>query len=479
MSNNLFDNFTITLPTKWESIVEKELKKTNAAETLIWQTHEGFSVYPYQDKYYSKFTRNLADEISKLVNQQPSSEFFNIQRFEDASALLQAKKINQALNGGVNGLQFTSAIEPSQLEQIFSGVFTEVLWIEFHDCNIAKTATAFHDFLKSKGVDSSLQLGGLSLQPLQDLIMVEAKMHRPIPDSFQVKQHLGFMNTNFPKMKAIKVDAAFVANSGGNITQQIAFALSQGAEYLHWATEQGVSVSQIASQLHFNFATGTNFLFESVKIRVFRWLWAKILSEYGLSNRNTFVSSETSAFGYSIYDSHNNLLRATTATMSAILSGTNANMVLPFDSVYRHSSDFSDRTARNITNLLLEESFLGKVENPTNGSFVFDNIQEQLCENSWNLFKSWEIEGGYLNCIQSECIQQAIQDAATILQDAFKTNNHVILGVNKYPNPKERKNSEVTKVDNALSNGTSGLHPFRLANEVECERLKLEENEAQ
>ena len=119
---------------------------------------------------------------------------------------------------------------------------------------------------------------------------------------------------------------------------------------------------------------------------------------------------------------------------------------------------------------MLEESFLSKIENPINGSFAFDNIQYQLCETSWNLFKKWENLGGYLKALPD--IALAIDESAQVLKNDFTQGKQVILGVNTYPNKLEKKQEEIEK---ELSRSHSSvIKPFRLAEKMELERLNQE-----
>ena len=466
MKPNLFDIFSSETP-KWETLVDKELKKADAASGLIWKTYEGFDVYPYQENYSTEKVRELAWAISQLCSTQAKFEFYNLQQLEVTDPLALCKKIIKALNGGVNALRIKGNLSEADFKTAFNGVFTEVLWLEWLTDNPVEAARIVVQFLTSRNISPLHQSGSINFSPLQQI--TEGKLSSDALNPDDLKDYLNKMSSLLPNVKALKVDAGWVANAGGNMTQQIAFALSQGNEYLNLANENDLSIQQIADQLHFNFAIGSNFLIECVKIRVFRFLWMKILNQYGLNNHSTFVSSETATFGYSIYDSHNNLLRATTASMSAILSGSDAHLVLPFDNEYKEATDFSDRIARNITNILLEESFLKKAENPTQGSYVFDNIQYQLCEKAWELFLNWETEGGFLKA-QNQ-LKDTIKKSAEIVLNDFENGRQIILGVNKYPNKSEKKQLEIEK---KLPTRSKEISPFRLSEKSELNRLNEE-----
>ncbi len=473
MSTSLFSDFPPSTG-NWEQLVESELKKPGAAQTLSWHTDEGFIIEPYQQQYLSADVPSLANAIAALIQRKPDTEFYNYQIFASADPLVLAKKIQDALNGGVNGLCIIGDYTSEELDKALTDVMTEYLLVIFLSKDPQKMASAFSQRLNKLGIDKSRQLGTISFSPLQTLAETGTWKSAKTEDLEVLKSHLQFMASELPAMKGICVNASVIANGGGTITQQIAYALAQGNEYLNWASEAGLDLKQVANQMEFHFSFGTNFLIESVKTRSFKWLWNIILKQYGIEGATCFVSSCTSTIGSSVYDSHNNLLRYTTSAMSAILSGSDAHTTLPFDSEYRMPSDFSDRIARNITNLLLEESFLGKVQNVTDGSFTFDNIQYQLCENAWALFQQWEAKGGYIAGIEGGIIKADVELSAEKLKEKFAANQLVILGVNKYPNKNEVKKAEWNGSKVTANQHPLAIQPFRLAESTENERLNQE-----
>lgn len=468
MSNSLFSNFPPSAG-NWEQLVEAELKKPGAAQTLGWHTEENFSASPYHQNYLNPEVSQLADSIAAIMRKPENTEFYNYQLFNSADPTELSRKIQAALNGGVNGLVIFGDHDAEAFNKALNGAMTEYLWLELVANEPEKAALHLTERLLENGVDSFKQFGAICYSPLQELIETGKQ-----GDMDRLKSHVMAMNVSLPSMKAVLINASVIANGGGNLTQQIAFALSQGNEYLNWASEQGLNLEEFAAQLNFHFSTGTNFLLESVKIRSFKWLWSLVLKEYGINNTLTFVSSCTSTIGSSVYDSHNNLLRYTTATMAAIISGSDAHTVLPFDSEYRKASDFSERISRNITNLLLEESFLGKVENVTYGSYAFDNLQYLLCKDAWALFNDWEAAGGFMAAANSGKIKAAVKVSADALQAKFADNKLVVLGVNKYPNKGESKKADWTQKPAAKLNSDIAIDTFRLAEVSELERLGQE-----
>jgi methylmalonyl-CoA mutase len=78
-----------------------------------------------------------------------------------------------------------------------------------------------------------------------------------------------------------------------------------------------------------------------------------------------------------------NLLSNTTQAMAAILGGCNSLYVVPHAT---EKTEFSERIARNVSNLLREESYLDKVADASNGSYYVMHLTDKIAEKAWELF---------------------------------------------------------------------------------------------
>jgi methylmalonyl-CoA mutase len=167
-------------------------------------------------------------------------------------------------------------------------------------------------------------------------------------------------------------------------------------------------------------------------------------------------------------------LRATTEAMSAILGNVDGVLIDPYDKEFKNPTDFSNRIAGNITTILKEESYFGKVANPVDGSYYVEEVTYKIAEKALELFKSIESNGGFYASFESELIQQQI---AEIRQEKIKLLSQrrlVLVGVNKYPNLMEKVSSTI--LSNSNNDSTSKvLKPRRASLEIEAIRKTTEE----
>jgi methylmalonyl-CoA mutase len=164
--------------------------------------------------------------------------------------------------------------------------------------------------------------------------------------------------------------------------------------------------------------------------------------------------------------------------MSAILGGADAISNLPYDSLYHKDNEFGDRISRNQLLILKNESYFDKVNNPADGSYYIESLTRQLAEKSLALFKDIEANGGFLKQLKEGIIKRKIQESADKEQELFDSGKEILLGTNKYPNPKDQMKNDLelfpfvkTKPRKTL---IVPIIEKRLAEKAEQERLSNE-----
>lgn len=256
------------------------------------------------------------------------------------------------------------------------------------------------------------------------------------------------------------VNAAPYHNAGANTCTQLAITLAHANEYSHLGVKQ----------LTINVAIGSDYFFEIAKLRALRKLWALLAKQYG-ANENTTLFAETALNNKTIYDYNNNILRASTEAMAAIIGGCNAMYVHPYDVLFKQPHPFSARIARNVQLVLKNEAYLDKVNDAAHGSYFVENLSEEIAAKSWQLFQQIEAQGGWIANLQNGFLQNTVSQQAQATQQQVDEGKHVVLGVNKYPNANEKMKDEIEAVHLA-DNKLFPLH--RYAAKAEQERLAQE-----
>jgi methylmalonyl-CoA mutase len=216
---------------------------------------------------------------------------------------------------------------------------------------------------------------------------------------------------------------------------------------------------------------------EIAKIRCARNLWSTLAEAYGMPNSQISlkIHSTTSQWNLTIYDPHVNMLRGTTEAMSAVLGGADSLSVLPFDYAYGHTTEFSDRIARNVQIILREEAYLDRVADPAGGSYYVEFLTDSLGEKAWALFQEADSKGGYRKAFESGWIQGLVKESLTRKMDRVAAGQGRILGTNAFPLFNEIILKNVTSHQGSdTDNPYEALKPVRFAAPFEELRLETE-----
>jgi methylmalonyl-CoA mutase len=437
----LFNEFPPVNSDEWEGLINKDLKG-KSFDSICWKPSEGLNFKPFYtmddlEKISSKSGRvNYSNNIHIKGNQWEIRQDINIANEANAN-----NKALDILNKGIDSLAFY--VNPdTNLNILLKNIELEHISCSF----LAGEGhlgifNKYMQLIRERCLSGEHVKGSIDYDPVGLFLTTGNWKTNQGKDLADAAEILNKLNENgFVFFRGITVHAEHYQNAGANIVQELAFTLSHGVEYLSALTDKGIEIDNICSRIGFSFSIGPSYLTEIAKIRAFRHLWAKIIEQYkpkDTCSMETYIHCSTSKFYQAVADSYNNILRATTETMSAAIGGANSISVAPFDAAYSNPNDFSERIARNIQIICAEEAYLNKIIDPAGGSYYIENITQQLIEATWKLFQSVEAMGGLIEAAKKGYVQDEIEKAASTKVDAIKNSKTVMIGVNKYINSKD------------------------------------------
>jgi methylmalonyl-CoA mutase len=261
--------------------------------------------------------------------------------------------------------------------------------------------------------------------------------------------------------------------AGATTTQEIAFALAAGVDFLAAMEERGINAGHALAAIEFSFAIGASYFFQIAKLRAFRMLWAHAAESFGATRTasRTCIATRTSRWNKTIYDPHANILRATTEAMAAVLGGANTVTVAPFDECYRQPDDASRRLARNTQLLLKHEADLGRVADPGGGSYYLEALTDSVAGTAWKLMQEIEAQGSYRKACAEGLIAQMLDHSRAARETAVARRQRVFVGTNQFANPAERALERIDEHRmNASQRGARAYEELRLRTERHCAR---------
>ncbi|MFZ9027816.1 MAG: methylmalonyl-CoA mutase family protein [Crocinitomicaceae bacterium] len=261
------------------------------------------------------------------------------------------------------------------------------------------------------------------------------------------------------------VDASNIQQAGGNISQEIAFALNVGHEYILKLMNEGFTIDEASACIQFKFGVGSNYFNESLKFRIFRTLWTNVVAAYRPQHKcshNATVHAFITHMNKSVKDPYTNLLRQTTEVMSAVNGNIDSVCVLPYDLYTADgASELAQRMALNMTNILKEESYFDKVCDVLGGSYSLENVQDELTDSAWKSFQKIEAHGGLFSEETKNTFYKEIKAIRDKRIAQYSSGDKTLIGVNKFENPDDI-NDTWTNIPNY-----EGLTSLVLENELQ------------
>ncbi len=407
---------------EWEDVIKRDLKGEDYKSLLRWNTGEGVEILPFYRREHLNSLDHQPQAVSRSVDLIDGA--WEIREYIHANTIERANQLAlEALKGGANALYFDLPAESLQKDEdlvnLFEGIIIEIIGVHFSpSLSTPGLLELFTSFVKNRRLDKenlrlSFRLDPLSQSLLTGELLQEGEM-RKLCEEIQKQA-----------ASALCVDASLYHNSGASITDELAFALATANEYLGYS-------KNLSGNLHFNFAVGSSYFLEIAKLRAFRLLWKQVAEAYKLNNSSCYLSAETSLRNKSVLDAHTNMIRLTTEGMSAAIASADSLMIRPYDELFSESNSFSQRIARNVQHLLIEESYLSKVSDASQGSYYIESITDEMMKAAWTRFQEIESEGGFSECLKKGLIQKTIKKQQQKRTSAFNDQNKVMVGVNKY-----------------------------------------------
>ncbi|MTI22992.1 hypothetical protein E1176_18320, partial [Fulvivirga sp. RKSG066] len=333
----------------------KDLKGTHPNEQFGWEIEPGIVVNPYYDQ------EDLNQDIKPYQNRllktdHPSGEA----RYWDNLQVIAAqdeKSANHlaldALQGGAEGIVFKDLSKQPDLGTLLKD-------IELPYCNVSFQLTEYGqaEIISSYAKD----------KPLQGFIFCrEQTLYKETSTLFEQNE----------TVKIIFSDS----DSKGSFTDKIAAQLLNTVDLV-----QEGNLGAFFRSHALVYEVGANFFGEIASLRALRQLYYQVARAYGLENfkpEDLKICATSPAWINESYDPNGNMLKGTTAGMAAVLGGCDALIIEPEDA----SNSTMRRTARNISNILKEESYLNSAADPVAGSYYIESLTQSLGQEAWKKFQ--------------------------------------------------------------------------------------------
>ncbi|MDR1463369.1 MAG: acyl-CoA mutase large subunit family protein [Azoarcus sp.] len=335
----------------------------------------------------------------------------------------------------------TSVSSVADLEVLFKGIMLDCVALNVKaGVSALPFASLLLAYCEKIKLDPAKLTGCIEMDPVSMLVSGTTMPVSCEQSRREMAQLIKAVGGKLPNMRLLGVNTQAVHDSGGNAAQELGYALAVGVAYLNQMREHGLSAADVAGRIRFSFSIGGNFFMEIAKLRAARLLWSRVLEAYGVNPADApmYIHARTAIWNKTAVDANTNMLRTATETFSAALGGCQSLHVGPFDEVFSGPDDFSRRVARNAQIVVQEECEITRVIDPAGGSWYVEWLTDALGGKGWAFFREIQAQGSIGKALKSGWLQEQVATVAKARIAALEKRSETMVGVNNFPNPKEK-----------------------------------------
>ncbi len=250
-----------------------------------------------------------------------------------------------------------------------------------------------------------------------------------------------FVHNDVRNFYSVSISGYHIAEAGANPISQLAFTLSNGFTFVEAYLARGMHIDDFAPNLSFFFSNGMDPEY-TVMGRVARRIWAVAMkNKYGANERSQKLKYHIQTSGRSLHaqEIQFNDIRTTLQALIAIYDNCNSLHTNAFDEAITTPTEDSVRRAMAIQLIINREWGLAKNENPSQGSFIIEELTELVEEAVLTEFEKIADRGGVLGAMETGYQRGKIQDESMHYEMLKHTGEYPIIGVNTFRNPKGDK----------------------------------------
>ncbi len=363
----MFTEFHAADKTTWLKQVTKDLKGADIAPFIAWEFEQGLQaeslLFPNEVKNY---------EYQQILATQNPNVGVLMWRNRMEIRIEDEKTANEialdALNQGIDEIAFLldkNITEKINFSVLLENILLPYCAISFVIVGSIKTFTEkYLEYTQTQNIDNQLLSGNIAATNNNLLLYCNEVLSKNV------------------KTIVIKPSSNTIENS-----QQIADILLQLNFHLAAiSSKPAISAKSIFERLQVEITVRNLYFVEIANLRALRLLLLQLSSMYACEmevydfciHAKTSLQTNSKTLG-----SNQNLLSNTTQAMAAVIGGCNILTVTP------HTNEkpaFGARIARNVSNLLKEESYLDKVIDVANGSYYIEQLTDKIAEKAWKIF---------------------------------------------------------------------------------------------
>jgi methylmalonyl-CoA mutase len=246
-----------------------------------------------------------------------------------------------------------------------------------------------------------------------------------------------FIERSVRNFYSVSISGYHIAEAGANPISQLAFTLANGFTYLEYYLSRGMDVDSFGPNLSFFFSNGMDPEYTVIG-GVARRIWSIALRDkYGAAERSQMLKYHIQTSGRSLHsqDIQFNDIRTTLQALCAVYDNAQSLHTNAFDEAVTTPTEESVRRALAIQLIINREWGLAKNENPSQGSFIVEELTDLVEEAVLAEFDRISERGGVMGAMETGYQRGKIQEESIHYEVMKHTGELPIIGVNTFRDP--------------------------------------------
>jgi methylmalonyl-CoA mutase N-terminal domain/subunit len=306
---------------------------------------------------------------------------------------------------------------------------------------------------EKKGIGKDKLRGTIQNDILKEYIARGTYIFPPAPSMRLITDVFAYCSREVPQWNTISISGYHIREAGSDASQEVAFTLANGIEYVRAAVKAGLSVDDFAGRLSFFFNAHNDLLEEIAKFRAARRIWARIMKERFNSTdpKSMMLRFHTQTGGSTLtaQQPDNNIVRVAIQALAAVLGGTQSLHTNSREEALALPAEESVRLALRTQQVLAYESGVTSTVDPLAGSYYVEALTDRIELEVWQYIDRIEALGGMVPSILKGYVQKQIQEAAFRTQKDIEKGERVVVGINKFQ-VEEKRPENLLRVDPAI-----------------------------
>ena len=311
-------------------------------------------------------------------------------------------------------------------------------------------------------------------------------IYPPEPSVKLVVDTIEFQSAFVPRWNSVSISGYHIREAGSTATQELAFTLRDGMEYVEACLERGMDIDSFAPRLSFFFNSHNEFFEEVCKLRAARRIWARMMRDrYGApSERSWYMKTHVQTAGCSLTEQQplNNIVRVAYQAMAAVLGGCQSLHTDSMDETLGLPTEQAVTVALRTQQILAHETGVTRVTDPLGGSWFIEELTDRMEAEALAYIEEidnmgggpWQMgatpndnlggHAGVVAGINKGYFRRQIAEASYRFSEECEAKDRIIVGLNEYTDDDEERPIDILTIpDSVETEQVAALHKFKAA----------------